>query len=482
MRPRGGARKTLPKSDRAREDWRPMGIFSFGRGNKGGGDETPPRIPDSPPPSGDDSRGSDSFLTGDERTDAKNVSMLLDTIAAVNSTIDLDKLLVSIVDKAITVTRSERGFLLLRDGDAGELSTRVARDAAGRDLPRDTRFSTKVLSQVESSRAPVTSMVNSDAKALELSQSVFDLKIRAVMCVPLLVKGKFTGAIYVDSRVVQREFTRADLKFFDAFGGQAAVALENARLLRDSIEKERMAQELRIAQQIQKRMLPSGAPTVGDFEFGGLYEPASEAAGDSYDFIQIDDHRIAFVVTDVSGHGIGPALVTMASRARMRSYLKLGIELGDAIGRLNSDMNGEVEAGLFQTLFAGIVDTKNGTLQYVNAGHPPALMRRAGDGSWIELSHGGAALGIVDFETYTPSPVVEWRPGDVVVAYTDGITEARPAGGSELFGEANLKKTVAGAAARSAPGIGEALVEAVRQFCNGPSPDDLTLVTIRRRP
>lgn len=463
-----------------------MGIFNFGRGSRNQ-DETPPPPRQSPTPPIDDdpNRRDESFLTGDERIDSKNISMLLDTIAEVNSRIELSQVLISIVDKAIVVTRSERGFLLLRDKDQNgvdtkEISIHVARDAAGRDLPRETRYSTKVVSQVEASLQPIHSMVNSDAKALELSQSVFDLKIRAVMCVPLLVKGKFLGAIYVDSRVVQREFTKPDLKFFAAFAAQAAVALENARLLRDSLEKERMAGELRIAQQIQKRMLPASAPRTESFDCYGSYEPASEATGDSYDFIILPNNQIVFVITDVSGHGLGPALVTMGSRARLRSYLGMGLTIGEAVTRLNGDLQSEVDVGMFQTLFIGVVDTKSGRLQYVNAGHPPALLRRANGGAFIELQGGGAALGLVDGEIYKPSEYVEWNPGDFLVAFTDGITEARPAAGGELYGDDRLRATIAQKASSGAKEMVDEIVQSVRRFCGGPSNDDLTLVAIRR--
>jgi sigma-B regulation protein RsbU (phosphoserine phosphatase) len=462
-----------------------MGIFGFGRGSRGpAGDETPPpRVPQQPAQAaGAAGDSEDSFLTGDERTDAKNVSMLLETIAAVNSTIELDPLLVSIVDKAIRVTRSERGFLLLRDGDARELSVRVARDASGRDLPKDTRFSTKVVAQVEQSLQPVHSMVNSDAKALELSQSVFDLKIRAVMCVPLVEKGnKVIGAIYVDSRVVSREFTRPDLKFFAAFGSQAAVALENARLLRDSLEKERMAGELRVAHTIQKRMMPSGAPESAAFDIAGYYTPASEATGDSYDFIQLGQGKLAIAVGDVSGHGIGPALVTVSSRARLRAYLGLGVPLGEAVTRLNRDLESDVDAGMFQTLFLAVVDASTRSLQYVNAGHPPALLRRAKTGEWIECTKSGMALNFDASVTYQPSAPLQFEPGDVFFIYTDGITEAKNMASGELFGETRMRRVIDANHKRSASDICMEMVKSVTEFAHGKSADDVTLVAIRLR-
>lgn len=455
-----------------------MKSFSlFGRGSRG--EDEPPK-----PPSGERRAGprpEDSFLTGDERADATSVNLLLATIAEVNSTIDLDQLLGSVVDKAIAVTRAERGFLLLREG-SGDLVVKVARDAAGNSLPKETRFSTKITQQVESSAQPVRSMVNSDAKALELSQSVFDLKIRAVMCVPLRARHETPlGVVYVDSRVQSREFTPADLKYFAAFATQATIALEKAKWLRDSIEKERMSQELRIAQQIQSRMLPRDAPQVEGFDFHGIYEAATETAGDSYDFKVLPGGKVAFVVTDVSGHGIGPALVTMATRARLRTYLGLGLGLGESVTRLNRSFRDETEEGMFQTLFVGILDPKNGDLEYVNAGHPPPLLRRRGAGEWEHLTRSGIALGLSDDETYEPLRVKPIAKGDFLLAYTDGLTEARPVFGEGIFGEERLCQLLLAREWNGAREIVDAVVEGVRQFSGGALNDDLTLLALRAR-
>jgi serine phosphatase RsbU (regulator of sigma subunit) len=425
-------------------------------------------------------RDDESFLTGDERTDATNVNLLLSTIADVNSTIDLDQLLVSIVDKSIAVTKAERGFLLLRE-NAGELTIKVARDNQGSDLPKETRFSTKITNQVESNGEPVRSMVNSDAKALELSQSVFDLKIRAVMCVPLRArKGKTMGVIYVDSRIASREFSPADIKFFAAFATQATIAFEKAQALRDSLEKERMSQELRIAQQIQQRMLPRAAPKVARFDLASLYEAASEAAGDSYDYMTLRDGKLVFVVTDVSGHGIGPALVTMSSRSRLRTYLEVGLELGEAVTRLNANLREELDDGMFQTLFIGVLDPKDGTLRYVNAGHPPPIVRRA-SGTWERWTRSGIALGLPSDEPYEPRTAAPLRPGDFVFAFTDGLPEAKGNGG-DLFGETRIMELLLSSSQRSAREMIAAVVAGAKAFAPGGIQDDLTLLCLRATP
>ncbi|HKE01603.1 MAG TPA: GAF domain-containing SpoIIE family protein phosphatase [Planctomycetota bacterium] len=450
-------------------------FLGFGRGSR---PDEPPRPA---PPTSSGPASASSFLTGDERVDATNVALLLRTIAEVSSTIDVERLLVSIVDKAIAVTRAERGFLLLRDPNGKELSIRLARDARGAPLAGDLRYSKSVVAQVETSGEPVRSMVNSDAEALELGRSVFDLKIRAVMCVPLRASGdRVLGAVYVDSRVASREFSPADLAFFAAFGSQATIALENARLVQDSLEKERMAQELRIAHDIQRRMLPATSPDLPGFTLAGACEALTEAAGDSFDFVSLPDGSVAIVVGDVSGHGIGPALVTVSARARLRSYLGLGHDLGDAVTRLNRDLRSEMEEGMFQTLFVAVIDARAGTLRYVNAGHPPPMLRRAAGGAFTALARTGVALGFLD-EPYAPSGTVELARGDVLVAFSDGLVEARRSDG-ELFGEQRLRDAIGRAAASSADAIVRTLIDETKRFGGGRAEDDLTVVALRREP
>jgi serine phosphatase RsbU (regulator of sigma subunit) len=449
-----------------------MNIFGRGRASRG---EEPPKPPRDTTHAG--AHDDDSFLTGDERADTNNVKLLLATIAELNSTVDVKQLLVSIVDKAIAVTRAERGFLLLREGSA--LVVKVARDNLGSNLPPETRFSTKITAQVEASGNPVRDTVDSNAKALELSQSVFDLKIRAVLCVPLCTRDKKTlGVIYIDSRMASREFSPADLKFFAAFASQAAIALENAKLLRDSLEKERMSQELRIAQQIQVRMLPRQAPVVEGLDIAALYEAASEAAGDSYDFMLLPDGSLAFVVTDVSGHGVGPALVTMSSRARLRTYLEAGIGLGEAMTKLNNNLFEEVEDGMFQTVFVGVLDPRDGALRYVNAGHPPPILRRA-DGAVERLTRSERALALSPDVAYEPRHAERLRAGDVLFAFTDGVSEAAEVGGEGIFGEDRVVELLQSNRQASADELVRAVSAAAKDFAGTKFKDDLTLLCIR---
>jgi hypothetical protein len=255
----------------------------------------------------EDGLESGGLLTGDPVQDAQSLSILLDTIAEVNSNIDLDRVLEDIVGKSLEITGAERGLLLL--GDQGDdLRVRVARDREGRDLGRDVRYSQTLVSRCLEEGHAERSIVQSDQEALELGQSVYNLKLRAVMCAPLRSRDRVLGVIYVDSTAVRREFSGRDLALFGALSVQLASAIETARLHADSLEKARLQKDFEIAKQIQKHLL---APVPDHVEGLGLavrFYARDEASGDTYDFVPLSDGRLVAMIGDVTGHGVGAQL------------------------------------------------------------------------------------------------------------------------------------------------------------------------------
>jgi serine phosphatase RsbU (regulator of sigma subunit) len=418
------------------------------------------------------------LLTGEGSRDGRRLALLLQAVADVTSNLTLERVLDSIVDKSIALTRAERAILLLRDGKG--LTIRVARDAQGRDLPAPVQYSTTVAGRVVETGEAIRSMVGGRGEKLDLGQTVIDLRLRAVMCVPLRLRERTLGAVYVDSRASEREFSKSDLAFFDALGVQIAVALENARLHADSLEKERMKAALRLAADIQRRLLPTVPPEIPGLDLQGAFLPAEETTADSFDFVPLPGGRVALVVGDATGHGIGPALVMATVRASLRAYFRLLDEPGEVVTRLTADLRRDLEEGMFFTAFLAVVDPGRGELRYVNAGHPPALLRRA-EGAVEALGKTGAALGLLDEEVYDAAGPIPLRAGDLLLAFTDGIVEARSPSG-ELFGDERLVESLA----RSDPGSARALLDrvlaGVREFSGGLLEDDVTLIAARVQP
>lgn len=438
------------------------------------------------------------FLTGDQLTDRKTVQVLLDAITKVSTSRDLEELLVEFVDRSIEVTGAERGILLLCNA-RGALEPRVARQRGSKGISGELRFSTTVAGKVLEQGQPVRATVHSENQAMNLGQSVYDLKLRAVMCVPLRPPPRErldpheaadagepapNGVLYVDSRAATRQFSHRDLSLFYALAQQMAVALENARLHLDSVEKARLEASLQTAREIQKDLIPPLPRDIEGYDLYAWFSPAEKTAGDFYDFVRLRDGRFAIVVGDVTGHGIGPALISSAAQGSLRSSLRFVPHSGEVVTALNQDLCERVQDGRFLTLFLGLLDPR-GKLEALNAGHAEPLWWRARDGSVQRLRRGGPALGMIPDTIYEPSDRVELHPGDVLVVYSDGLSEAKSAADPDhLFGEDGLSTALGELAAvreNAAEAIAMGLVARVLAHSGQKFEDDMSVLVVRRR-
>lgn len=431
---------------------------------------------------------STQFLTGETNTDGRTVQVLLEAIARVSGSKDLNSLLTDIVDRSIEITGAERGLLLLGGEDGAAMEVHVARRSGRKPVAGEVRFSTSVAGKVLSELQPIRATVHSESEALELGRSVFDLKLRAVMCVPLSsAEGESSrppsGVLYVDSRAATRQFQQRDLALFAALAQHISIAMENARLHIDSIEKLRLEQSLELASAIQRDLMPEIPTDIDGWEVHGWYGPAEGTAGDFYDFIRQPSGRLAIVVGDVTGHGIGPALITATAQASLRAYMRMLDDLGKVVSLLNQDLCERVEDGRFLTIFLAML-SPDGTVNGLNGGHSLPFIYRKATGEIETIGIGGPALGMIPEENYTTAEPFSTSEGDVLVIYTDGLTEARPADQPEnLFGEEGLKKVLVetGAAGVDAKTICIQLVESAMQLSGGIREDDITVVVARRR-
>lgn len=430
------------------------------------------------------------FLTGEAGKDRRNVQVLLEAIAQVSESRDLDSLLIAIVDRSIEITGAERGLLVMADPRRGPdaLTVRVARLRDGKSFEGDVRFSTSIATKVLTEVQAVRATVHSESEALELGRSVYDLKLRAVMCVPLAAATgndglkKPSGVLYVDSRAATRQFSQGDLALFAALAQHISIALENARLHIDSLEKLRLEQSLELASAIQRDLMPRVPTDVPGWDVHGWYGPAESAAGDFYDFVKARDGKLAIAVGDVTGHGIGPALITASAQASMRSYLRFVTNPGEVVTMLNQDICERVEDGRFLTLFLAMLDP-GGRVDAVNGGAALPQVWRRETGAIEVLGRGGPALGMIPDEAYTQHDPMQLAPGDVLVIFTDGLTEARdPSDHERMFGDDGVSRVLAEAAGSGAgaQAICLRLVEEAMTVAQGQREDDITVVVARR--
>jgi sigma-B regulation protein RsbU (phosphoserine phosphatase) len=426
---------------------------------------------------GDPLAESVDFLTGDPAKDRRSLQLLLDAISEVATTLEPSELLQSLVDKSLEVTRSERGFLLLLE-EGGELRVEVARDRPGHDLPLDTHYSKSVTQKVLDSGVPIASVVQSSREALDLGQSVYDLKLRSVMCVPLEGRSGVLGLIYVDSRAEGEGFNERDLHFFAALAHQMALSIENARLFQASLDKVRLEKELEFAQKIQARLLPKPKGLPSGIQVARWYQAVERASGDVFDVIIDPKGPISVILGDVTGHGIGPALIAHSVQAAMHSYLEILEDLSEVVSKMNHRFVAGLEVGTFMSLLLARIEHEGGRryLRWVNAGH---------SGSWLvqkakvlSLENSSSVVGLdanMEFPTFGPLPL---EKGDLLFLCSDGLFEARNAQG-DFLGEAAVQEILERSHGLSA----ETLLDRVRtrlqdHLGETPLDDDVMLLSL----
>lgn len=410
---------------------------------------------------------------------ADRLALLYRLSQTFNSTLDLDEVLNRVIDEVIAATRAERGFLMLRDA-GGQLTFRAARGLDHRTIESpEFQISRGLAERVARDGQP---MVTSDAQSdmwLRERASVVLLGLRSILCVPLQIKGATLGVVYADNRMQAGIFTEADLELLGAIASSAAVAIENARLYQVAFEKGRMERELQLAREVQTNLLPRETPRLPGWDFAAHWQPAREVAGDFYDFIPEDGGRLGLVIGDVSDKGMPAALFMAFSRTVIRASLIGARTPVDGVAHANRLICADTTNSMFVTLFYAQIDPAPGELTYVNAGHNPAWLYRTEAGDLTRLTRSGMALG-VDDTTAFEQRTVRLNPGDFVVLYTDGVTDALNADEQE-FGLERLRHTIFVNRRRPAAELVAALEGTLREFTGPTAPfDDITIVAAQR--
>ena len=395
---------------------------------------------------------------------------LLDT-ATLNETLDQ---VVSMVFQAVPADRS---MIMMRDEKNPDLKVTVARlrDRAGE--VGEIRISRSVIDEVVTNGK---SVLTSDAQADPrfMGGTVMLQGVRSVLAVPLGVGEKVFGIVYADSPLAEGRFTEDHLKVLTTLASVAAIRVQNARLMEQQMERVRLERELQVASEIQQRFQPASAPIVTGYELQGISFPCYEIGGDYYDFIQRDNGKLIVALGDVSGKGPAAALLMSSLHAAVHAHSDTHNSLAKTIGAVNRYLVDSTPANRFVTLFYAELDPKNGSLAFLNAGHNPPLICHAG-GTMEQLAAGGLPLGIMANADVREGKT-RLHPGDVLVIYSDGVSEAVNPKGEE-FGPTRLYETVSRNLDASAAGIRDRIESALTKFCQGtPAADDITLVICKR--
>jgi sigma-B regulation protein RsbU (phosphoserine phosphatase) len=295
--------------------------------------------------------------------------------------------------------------------------------------------------------------------------------------VPAFTSDRLVGALGLGPKRSEAAYEGAELELLQIVSGQMAVQLENTRLYREAIARQRLEEEMAMARSIQQRMLPSEVPEIAGFEIAAMNLPSSQVSGDYYDFLWLPDSNLALVISDVSGKGMPASLLASNLQASIRALAASQNRPGAILSAVNASLYESTDSDRFATLFLASLCPRTQRLIYSNAGHNPPLLRRP-DGSTEWLDEGATPLGAFPGMQY-PEGEVNLRGGEVLVLFTDGVTEAEDATDCQ-FGEAGLERVVHGLASETAPSIVDGIREAV--FAHSASAnmaDDMTVIVLR---
>ena len=374
---------------------------------------------------------------------------------------------------------AERCVIMLRDESAEDgMKIMVAR-VRGKDEPLvEVRISRTVMDEVlKNGKSVLTSDAQHDPKFA--SQTMILMGIRSVLAVPLSVDERnIFGMIYADCPTHEATFTEEHLDILTTLASVASIRVENATLLDERIQRERMERELELATEIQQRFQPSAPPKLDGYEFQGISFSCYEIGGDYYDFIPRESHNMIVALGDVSGKGTAAALLMSSLHAAIHAQVSANRDLAEMISSVNRYLADNTPANRFVTLFIAELDPTNGVLRYINAGHNPPLIGRA-SGMIEQLSSGGFPLGILPMAEFE---VGETRlgNGESLIVYSDGVSEANNLN-EEEFGLDRLIEVVRRNLSASAAGMRDKVESALSSFTQtAPANDDITLVIVKR--
>ena len=407
---------------------------------------------------------------------------ILEVSHVMGQTLDLETLLPKILDCLLKIfPAADRAIVMLRDAEDQSLVIREIRYRR-QEMDQGDPVSRQIVERAMESRQAILSEDAISDQRFEESHSVANLKLRSVMCVPLVVPNSkdVLGAIQVDSRDLRYRFGEEDLELLAAVATQSVLALDHARLYEQKLKQHDLERDLEFATQVQLGFLPTERPRLAGYEFFDYYEAAQRVGGDFFDYVTLNDGRLAVAVGDVAGKGVPAALLMARLYSQARFSLLTSKSPAQAVTSLNESISSCGLGHRFITFLLIVIDPRKHVLQIVNAGHLAPVIRRAtGVCEALAQDKTGLPLGVAPEIPYQQieSPI---RPGESLFLFTDGMTEAMNPR-NEIYGNSRLLKFLS-QPVNSIASLGQALVSDVEHFCEGRAQrDDICLVCFRHQ-
>jgi serine phosphatase RsbU (regulator of sigma subunit) len=421
----------------------------------------------------------------------RKLNLLLEATMLLQAQLPLESVLGTMLDHAVSVTDADRGVLLEPDS-SGTLRVRVGRGRGGVRMSPEAFVpsQTAVRQALERRSSVITEDLARADQQLQAAQSVVAQRLRAVVAIPLYAtplartmetriddhRGELLGMVYLDSRR-PAAFSRLDRQILDALAMEAGGILDNARLVERERHRQRMDQELNIARNVQQALLPRGFRDFPHALATGINLPSLSVGGDYFDVFSMEDGRTGFLIADVSGKGLGAALLSTMLQGAL-SAMTIGVDPGRLMEHLNSFLCEHSDVERYATMFFGVLDSA-GHLDFINAGHPPPLILRHGQivEPFVDNSF---PVGLIPDAQYRVSSVT-LELDDTLVLFSDGVTEAMDPE-EEMFGRAGLLEALKGQHDPPLDQLQKTILDSVEAFTRGASQaDDITVLLVRYR-
>ncbi|MGQ9632106.1 MAG: SpoIIE family protein phosphatase [bacterium] len=413
----------------------------------------------------------------------RELSTLIEVSSIINSTRDLDVLLDLVMEQSRIVMNAEASSLMLIDEKTNELVFKIAHGEKGEAVKEiRLKMGEGIAGWVAQTGEPLlVPDVDKDSRFYKGADEKTKFKTKSILCVPLRSREKVIGVVEVLNKLESAggpAFDDEDVTLFMALAHQSAIAIENAILQKESLEKELIEQELSVARNIQMSLLPQEYPDFPGVELHAKSIPARQVGGDYYDFVRIDDTKLGLTIADVSGKSISAAFLMTLLRTLFHTYIETMFTASEVMTAINDRLCRDIESSKFITMFYAVFDRENMNLTFVDAGHTKPILFHRATGEHRFLNGTGMVLGIMEGGEYEAQTVKVDR-GDTIVFYTDGISEAmNPIG--VLFTEQRLVDTIKRHAELGAEGLANKIYEEIKEFAGeAPQHDDATLIVLK---
>lgn len=412
------------------------------------------------------------------RAAVQELAVLNDIATAISSVYELDQVVELIVLKCVKHLKVEQGaVMLLEDEQSSDPFQTMVRQADSQTEIIPYHLGVQLSGWMLQNQKPLIVNDFQHDERFNVGTNL-EFPIRSLLSVPLRLQGRMIGLLNVFNKRDEHGFSEEDQRLLSIIAAQSAQVIENARLYEEEQVLMRMEEDLRVAYEIQVNLLPEANPQIPGYDIAGKSIPAREVGGDYYDFIQINEDRWAFCLGDISGKGVPASLLMANLQATLRSQTLFGNSCKECLARSNKLLYRSTDIQKFATLFYSILDCEQHHVEYAKAGHEaPFLFSK--NTEVRRLTTGGTILGFMENSSYNEE-TIPFKPGDVLVIYSDGITEAMNEE-AEQFGEEGLEPVIRENIELPAEQLIDTIVEAARTFAGEqPQLDDMTLLVIKR--